>query len=140
MSRVIFYEKPGCGNNTRQKALLIAAGHQVEARSLLTESWTETRLRAFFGERPVAEWFNRAAPRVKFGEVVPEALDADAALWLMLKDPLLIRRPLMESDGRREAGFDQERVHAWLGLAPIDADFESCPRSYQHTPCTTPGD
>lgn len=118
MTVVIFYEKPGCANNTRQKRLLQAAGHEVVARNLLTESWTAERLRAFFGDRPVAEWFNRAPPRVKSGEVVPEQADALTALALMLADPLLIRRPLIEADGRREAGFEPERIHAWLGLGP----------------------
>ncbi|MBI1424317.1 MAG: hypothetical protein GC149_12685 [Gammaproteobacteria bacterium] len=39
MAEIVFYEKPGCGNNTRQKALLAAAGHHVIARNLLTEPW-----------------------------------------------------------------------------------------------------
>jgi nitrogenase-associated protein len=63
MARIVFYEKPGCGNNTKQKVLLAAAGHEVIARNLLTEPWTQERLLEFFGARPVAEWFNRAAPR-----------------------------------------------------------------------------
>lgn len=40
MSEVIFYEKPGCANNTRQKSLLQAAGYEIEARNLLKYSWT----------------------------------------------------------------------------------------------------
>jgi nitrogenase-associated protein len=66
---------------------------------------------------PVADWFNWSSPRVKSGEVQPESLDEAAAIALMLADPLLIRRPLMEADGRREAGFEPERVRAWIGLA-----------------------
>ena len=37
MATITFYEKPGCINNTRQKKLLEAAGHQVVAKNLLTE-------------------------------------------------------------------------------------------------------
>jgi len=118
MATVAFFEKPGCANNARQKLWLANAGHQVDARSLLDEPWTRERLLAFFGDRPVAQWFNRAAPRVKSREIVPENIDADSALTLMLAEPLLIRRPLMEANGRREAGFDAEVVDAWLGLAP----------------------
>lgn len=138
MAKIVFYEKPGCGNNTKQKALLAAAGHEVLARNLLTEPWTAERLLAFFGSRPVAEWFNRAAPRVKSGEIVPETCAADNALQLMLQEPLLIRRPLIESGERKEAGFDQDLIHEWLGLTPSNGDLESCPRSHQHTPCPSP--
>ena len=135
MAQVIFYEKPGCGNNTRQKALLAAAGHEVVACNLLTEPWTSERLLDFFGARPVTEWFNRAAPSIKSGELMPELLDETEALQLMLADPLLIRRPLIESNGRREAGFDQELIHDWLGLTPSGTDLENCPRSHQQAPC-----
>jgi nitrogenase-associated protein len=139
MARIVFYEKPGCGNNTRQKALLAAAGHEVVARNLLTEPWTRERLREFFGSRPVAEWFNRAAPGVKSGAVVPELLDAESALQLMLGDPLLIRRPLMEANKHKEAGFDQEKIHAWLGLPPAGTGLETCPKSSSHPPCKPRG-
>jgi nitrogenase-associated protein len=135
MATVIFYEKPGCGNNTKQKALLAAAGHEIVACNLLTELWTAERLLEFFGQRPVAEWFNRAAPRVKSGEIVPENLNAETALELMLQDALLICRPLIEANGRKEAGFDQERIQNWIGLTPSTTNLESCPRSHAHTPC-----
>jgi nitrogenase-associated protein len=138
MTIVTFYEKPGCGNNTKQKALLAAAGHEVIACNLLSEPWTQGRLLAFFGTRAVAEWFNRAAPRVKSGEVIPEQLGAGEALELMLQDPLLIRRPLIEAEGRKEIGFNQEIIHAWLGLIPTNSDLENCPRSHRHKPCPAP--
>jgi len=38
-------------------------------RNLLSEPWSEESLAHFFGDRPVAEWFNTAHPRVKAGEV-----------------------------------------------------------------------
>jgi len=135
MAKIIFYEKPGCGNNAKQKAQLTAAGHEVEARDLLSAPWTEAALLSFFGTHPVAEWFNRAAPRVKSGEIVPETLDAEQAMWLLLNDPLLIRRPLIEADGHREVGFNQEAIHAWLGLTARGTDLENCPRAHQHAPC-----
>ena len=117
MAHIIFWEKPGCAGNARQKALLLASGHTLEVRNLLAEAWGAERLRSFFSSRPVHEWFNLSSPRIKSGEVIPEALQESQALGLMLADPLLIRRPLMEADGRREAGFEPERVSAWIGLA-----------------------
>lgn len=116
MAKVIFYEKPGCGGNARQKAVLVASGHEVAARNLLTETWTIASLRKFLDGKPVSEWFNAAAPRVKSGEIKPDRIAPEAALGMMLQDPLLIRRPLLQVGDRREVGFDQAKLDAWIGL------------------------
>jgi nitrogenase-associated protein len=84
MTKVIFYEKPGCINNSKQKALLTAAGHQLEIHNLLTTPWTAATLRPFFGFLPVADWFNPSAPRVKSGEINPQTVDEATALNLMI--------------------------------------------------------
>lgn len=138
MAKIVFYEKPGCINNTKQKALLSAAGHQVEARNLLTAPWTPELLRSYFGSRPVPEWFNGSAPRIKSGEVVPSQLDEATALALMVADPLLIRRPLIQVGDACQVGFDRDTIDAWIGLsptAPALGDLENCPRSHETTPC-----
>ncbi len=101
MATIQFYQKPGCATNARQKRMLEAAGHTVIAKSLLTEPWTVEDLRGFFGSTPVTAWFNPAAPRIKSGEIFPQDLDATSAIALMLDDPLLIRRPLVD-DGWTE--------------------------------------
>jgi nitrogenase-associated protein len=88
----------------------------------LTEAWTAESLRLFFKDRPVAEWFKRTAPRVKSGEVIPEQLDAETALSLMLNDPLLIRRPLIQVGDSREIGFDVEAIDDWIGLKAVDEE------------------
>jgi nitrogenase-associated protein len=136
MATIIFYEKPGCANNTRQKQLLKAAGHEIIARNLLTEPWNAAELRTYFADLPVSAWFNRAAPRVKSGEIIPEKVAAETALAQMLAYPLLIRRPLMECDGRRIAGFDTERVEAWLGSPlSVNYDVQTCRRDPAAPPC-----
>lgn len=136
MATVVFYEKPGCGTNARQKQMLKAAGHELVVKSLLAEPWTAGRLRAFFGETPVASWFNPAAPKVKSGAVDPAAVDAEAAIALMLAEPLLIRRPLVEVEGQFCAGFDRAPV-TWL-LGEQDGPVaEGCSRP-AGPPCPDP--
>ena len=130
VARIDFYEKRGCGGNARQKALLVASGHEVVTHDLLATAWTASRLRAFFGGRPVAEWFNRAAPAVKSGAVQPEAMTEEAALAAMIAEPLLIRRPLMQVGERREAGFDPDLVAEWIGLdSSRERVTEACVRT-----------
>ncbi|MDI4658437.1 ArsC/Spx/MgsR family protein [Xanthobacter autotrophicus] len=139
MATVTFYEKPGCATNARQKLALSNAGHTLVVRSLLTEAWTAERLRGFFGDTPVAAWFNPAAPKVKAGAVDPAAVDADAAIALMLAEPLLIRRPLVETDSGRCAGFDREPVLSLLGPSdPGARPIEGC--SSPHAPCPDPAE
>lgn len=143
MTHIVFFEKPGCGGNARQRAALEAAGHTLERRNLLTTHWTPQSLQPFLAPLPVADWFNRAAPRVKSGDVVPEALDADTALALLLAEPLLIRRPLMQrgDTGSRHVGFHTAAVEAWVGLGTNPATLhrstlEGCASPVEH--CPTP--
>ncbi len=137
MADVIFFEKPGCAGNARQRKLLEASGHTVHARSLLAEPWTAATLRPFFGDLPAADWFNRSAPAIKSGEVDPAALDEAGAMALLLANPLLIRRPLLQVGDERRCGFDAGAVAAWIGLADADAPVgEGCARP-DMPPCPT---
>lgn len=142
MTTIVFYEKPGCGGNARQRAMLQAAGHELDRRDLLTTRWTRASLLRFLAPLPVAQWFNRAAPRVKQGLVTPESLGADEALALLLDDPLLIRRPLMaRPDGATLVGFDLAAVQAFVGLAPESVStgsLEGCAAGSEAKPCPAP--
>lgn len=135
MAHIIFWEKPGCQGNARQKEILLASGHELEVRDLLSEPWTTESLSRFFGERPVAQWFNPSNPRVKSGELDPAAIEAEAALAMMVAEPLLIVRPLMQVGQERLAGFEVQQVHNWVGLA-LDSVG---PRDPKNCPCVTAG-
>ncbi len=130
MDNIIFWEKPGCKGNARQKEILVASGHKLDVRNLLTELWTTEDLKRFFGTRPVADWFNRSNPKVKAGELDPGDLESDDALVMMINEPLLIVRPLMQVGEERLAGFDTAEVHNWIGLnleAIGTRDPKNCP-------------
>ena len=133
MARVVFWEKPGCAGNRRQKEILRASGHELEVRDLLSEPWDRVNLALFFGKRPVAEWFNQTNPRVKSGELVPAKITPEEALSLMVEEPLLIVRPLMQVGTQRLAGFDVQQVHNWIGLN-LDSIGERDPKN---CPCVT---
>lgn len=140
MAQVIFYAKPGCSGNARQMVLLKEAGHAVSERDLLSEPWTRESLLAFLDPLAPADWFNRSAPKVKSGAVVPEDLDRETALALLLAEPLLIRRPLMQVGEERRVGFDTVAVDAWIGLArPELGNIEGCPKGPgSQDPCPPP--
>lgn len=130
MAAVVFYEKPGCINNTKQKRWLRESGHKVIERNLLLHPWDASELMQFFASLPVTEWFNLSAPQIKSGEITPETLSADQAIVLMLANPLLIRRPLMQVNGGTMVGFNDEVVNRWIGLTQRlrDENLEVCAR------------
>ena len=90
----------------------------------------------------MSEWFNRSAAAVKCGEIVPENLGFENALHLLLDDPLLIRRPLLEVGEQRHVGFDFRAIDAWIGLNGVAlpaGDLEACQdteRKNSHDRCS----
>lgn len=133
MAQIIFFEKPGCINNTKQKAWLQAAGHEVQAVNLLEHSWSKEILKQYFGEKTIAECFNSTAPVIKSGVLNPDDFSEEAGLDEMLKDPILIKRPLLNIDQRFFLqGFDKEKIHALIGLAPKEG-FEETVKELNET-------
>lgn len=134
MARVIFYEKPGCMNNSKQKKMLLLAGHQLDCRNLLKEKWDKEQLLKYFSSMPIASWFNPSAPDIKSGKVKPETLSEEQAIELMIHKPILIRRPLIcVHIGLRaeyRVGFKIQDIDHWIGLAkiPHHDDLETCPQ------------
>ena len=137
MAQVLFYEKPGCRNNKKQKDFLIAAGHTLDIKNILTESWTIDKLYLFLKDFPITSWFNYSAPRVKSKEIIPENFmnsDKNDVLELMIADPLLIRRPLLQVDQTYKIGFEYNIIDTWIGLNPVNfssEDLETCPRIHE---------
>ncbi|AKH21695.1 ArsC/Spx/MgsR family protein [Sedimenticola thiotaurini] len=136
MTRLWFYEKPGCVGNREQLALLQRLGYQPEVRNLLSQPWTVETLRPFFGSKPVSEWFNSTAPAVRNGAIEIARLEPDQALRLMLAEPLLIRRPLLQYGSFRQSGFESGPVLIALGI-PTDllTDLNSCPVEADRAAC-----
>ncbi len=140
MTDLVFYEKPGCVGNGLQKSLLSRQGVRYQVRDLLSHPWTADSLRAFFGHKPVAEWFNSSAPQVKSGEIPVQSLSEEEALTLMLREPILIRRPLMALGEIRQSGFIPGPV---IDALQIELDpkenLQDCPMDASQPVCEDSG-
>lgn len=126
---VIFYEKPGCATNTKQKKSIREAGCFIIERDLLNNELDKDTLYEFLKEQPVHEWFNPNAPKVKEKEVDPLAFEKDSALELLLKEPLLIKRPLMVIGNQKLCGFDNMRVQKLLNTEFAEEVSSECSSS-----------
>ncbi len=118
MADILFYEKPGCINNTRQKAILVQSGHVLETVNLLEHAWSKEELEKYLGEKPVVECFNPAAPAIKSGELNPMEFTKEEAIARMILEPLLIKRPLMKIGIHYIQGFDITVLNKLIDLDP----------------------
>jgi nitrogenase-associated protein len=107
---VVFYEKPFCAANAKQKQILRSSGCTLIERNLLEHGLETDELRSFMGDKKVVDWFNPAAPAIKNGELIPSELDEVSAMELLMSNPILIRRPLMMIGSEKLCGFDSIKV------------------------------
>lgn len=127
MAEIVFYENPGCINGEKQKSLLMQAGNQIICRNILTTQWTPQKLGAFLGGRGAEEIMNYTAPDIKNGKIDPLLLSYEEAVTVMIENPILIKRPLIEVDGLRIQGFTGDELKSYLGSWDRSEDVVSCP-------------
>lgn len=136
MKTVIFWEKPGCVGNQRQKTELRKQGIGLDVRDLISHQWTKDTLRPFFGHEPIDKWFNQTAPAFKSGSIRPDELTADDAICLMIEDPILIRRPLLQFGESFQSGFNRGAVLKAVGFQHDDPELlQVCPMSSDSAEC-----
>lgn len=81
------------------KAWLSRTDAEVEERDFFTDPFSEDELRKLLGESPPSDYFSWNSPsRRKLG-IDRDTTSEDELVALMLKEPRLIRRPLIEIDG-----------------------------------------
>lgn len=120
MAEIIFFEKAGCSDNSKQKNILYAAGHALQAVDLMKHPWTEDELLLFFSKLQVKDWFNKSAPSVQSGKLIPENFNRPDALEALQEDHILIRRPLLIIGNKTFVGFDSEKLEELIGLQKIE--------------------
>ena len=72
-------------------------------------------MRELLEGRPAAELFSWRSESFRALGLAPEGLDDEELLRLMLREPRLIRRPLVQVGGRLIAGADWKALEEALG-------------------------
>ncbi len=124
---VIFYEKTGCSGNARQKALLKEHGIVLDVRSLLDTPWDTQTLERFFEGLSVEEMINPFAPQRKDGSFDSKSYTKEQLIQTMIKEPILIRRPLLQIGEARLCGFDIPTLNRLLKIdMPTPEHINAC--------------
>lgn len=111
-----FYEKTGCSGNAKQKELLKSHNISFSVKSLLDTSWSKESLGEFFKYLDTKDIFNPFAPQIRDKEIDISKLSKDEAIELMIKNPILIKRPLLDINGVKVCGFDIEKINELLNV------------------------
>lgn len=82
------------------KAWLSRTDADVETRDFFDDPFTERELRVLLGDEPPSERFSWNSPSWRRLGLNRSDLSEDDLIQLMLSEPRLIRRPLIEIDGK----------------------------------------
>ena len=80
--------------------MLSQEGVEVEERDFFRDPFSEDELRGLLKGDPPSEIFSWRSPSVKKLGLDRDALSDDDLVRLMVEEPRLVRRPLLEVDGR----------------------------------------
>ena len=113
---MILYGIRNCDTVRKARAWLDGRGIPCDFHDYKTAGIEEPRLSAWAAELGWEKLVNRAGTTFrKLPDADKEGLDEDKGIALMLAQPSLIRRPVLDAGGKRLLGFDAAAWEAALG-------------------------
>lgn len=101
VSEVVIYHNPACGTSRNTLALLREKGVEPRVVEYLKAGWTEAQLTALAARAGVplrAFLRTRGTPAEALGLTAPDVSEAALAA-AMVRDPILVERPVVEGPG-----------------------------------------
>jgi len=75
---------------------------------------TEKELRDIIGDDPIQPFLNTRTPLYREKNMKQKPPSKDEAIKLMLKDPNLLRRPVIIKGKKKLTGFNEAEIEDWL--------------------------
>mgnify|MGYP001196315620 FL=1 len=99
------------------RAWLSQEGVNLEERDLFKNRLTEKQLRDLIGDTHISDIFSWNSPSFKKLGIDKESLDDDQLISMIIKEPRLIRRPLILVNGRLIPGSNKTELSRALNLS-----------------------
>jgi len=116
------YGIKNCDTVKKARAWLAAQGADYDFHDYKTAGIAEPVLRAWADENGWERLLNRSGTTFrKLPDADKAELDEDKAIALMLAQPSMIKRPVLDTGARRLVGFDPEAYQEAYAEAPIRA-------------------
>jgi Spx/MgsR family transcriptional regulator len=113
---IAFYGIPNCDTVKKARAWLDARGIEYAFHDYKKEGADRARLEAWIGDKGWEALLNRAGTTFrKLPEADKQGIDAVKAARLMLEQPSMIKRPVVEYPGGLLVGFKENEWQAALG-------------------------
>ena len=90
--------------------MLSQDGTELDERDFFKDGFTESELRELLGDTDPAEVFSWRSPSARKLGLDRDTVTADELIRLMLDEPRLIRRPLIQVNGRLIVGTDKKAM------------------------------
>lgn len=92
-------------------------GAELDERDYAKAPLSAAELKDLFGEHEPRDFMNARSPAFKAMGLAGKSLSREQAVALMVKEPNLIKRPIVVAGKEMIAGFDRERLRAALKIA-----------------------
>ena len=89
-------------------------GAELEERDYAKTALSAAELKDLFSGRDPRDFLNPRSPAFKAMGLAGKSLTAEQAIALMVKEPNLIKRPIVVAGKEMIAGFDRDRLRAAL--------------------------
>ena len=97
------------------KAELSQKGIELDERDFFQDGFTEDELRALIGDRPVSGYFSYNSPSFRKMGLDRDQLADDQLLKMMVEEPRLVRRPLIQIGDDLVVGTDKKAMSQVFG-------------------------
>ena len=88
---------------------------ELDERDFFKDGFTDTELRDLLDDTPPADVFSWRSPSARKLGLDRDKVSDDELIRLMLDEPRLIRRPLIQVDGRLIVGTDKKAMAELFG-------------------------
>jgi arsenate reductase-like glutaredoxin family protein len=90
-------------------------GVEIVERDFFQDVFTEEELGTLIGDRPVSEYFSFRSPSFRKMGLDKDQLSDDQLLKMMVEEPRLIRRPLIQTGDDLVVGTDKKAMAELFG-------------------------
>ena len=97
------------------KAELSQKGVELDERDFFQDGFTEDELRALIGDRSVSGYFSYNSPSFRKMGLDRDELSDGQLLKMMIQEPRLVRRPLIQAEDELLVGTDKKAMAGVFG-------------------------